>query len=68
MSLNLFIAGVCFVIAIIIAIILCKPKKPDGKILINYSDPMKDVYTLELNIPFGELDNRKTVIFEVEKV
>ena len=67
MSLNLFITVVCIVVAISAAIILCRPKKPDGKILINTSDPMKDVYTLELHIPFGELDNRKTVIFEVEK-
>ena len=68
MNLNLLIAGVCFIVAIAIAFILCKPKKPDGRILINYSDPMKDVYILELNIPFGELDRRKTVIFEVEKI
>ena len=39
----------------------------DGEIVINYSDPKKDVYRIELGIPFGEIDRRKIVIFKVEK-
>ena len=42
-----------------------KHKKPDGYIRVNKSDPNKDTYTLELDIPFGELDDRKEVIFAV---
>ena len=42
-------------------------KRPDGYILINTNDPEKDTYTLELSIPFGELDNRKIVIFKIRK-
>ena len=64
--------GIIFVLAVIciilIAYILCRKepqKKPDGYIRINKSDPNKDTYTLELNIPFGELDERKRIIFEV---
>ena len=44
--------------------VMCR-KREDGAIVINKTDPMKDTYTLELYIPFGELDNRKTVIFKV---
>ncbi len=40
-------------------------KREDGAIVINKTDPMKDTYTLELYIPFGELDSRKTVVFKV---
>lgn len=41
--------------------------KVDGYIRINTHDPEKDVYTLELWIPFGELDLRKNVVFKVSK-
>ena len=42
-------------------------RKEDGAIVINKSDPMKDMYTLELYIPFGELDTKKTVVFKVQE-
>lgn len=52
---------------LIFGIIKLKRKKCDGFIRINQSDPNKDTYTLELGIPFGELDNRKEVIFQIVK-
>ena len=39
---------------------------PDGIIRVNTNDPEKDTYTLELSIPFGELDKRDKVIFKIE--
>ena len=43
-----------------------KQTNPDGIIRVNTNDPEKDTYTLELNIPFGELDKRDKVIFKIE--
>ena len=40
-------------------------RKPDGAIVINMDDPEKDTYTLELYIPFGELDTRGDVTFRI---
>ena len=40
-------------------------KKPDGAIVVNTDDPEKDTYTLELYIPFGELDSREDVKFKI---
>lgn len=48
-------------------IFLAQKKKEDGAIVINKADPMKDTYTLELYIPFGELDEKKKVIFKVHE-
>lgn len=62
-----------FVLAMIISFLLgvmftlTTPKKSDGVIRVNKSDPMKDTYTLELMISFGELDERKRIIFDVLK-
>lgn len=62
----LIVAG-CMLILIGLSIILSarRPKKYDGAIRVNNSDPEKDTYTLELNISFGELETRDQVIFEI---
>lgn len=39
----------------------------DGKIVINTTDPDKDVYSLELNSDPLDLDKKDTVTFKVEK-
>ncbi len=61
-----WVLGILCLILLMIIFLLLK-KKGDGAIVINKSDPMKDTYTLELYIPFGELDTRKTVIFKVRQ-
>lgn len=43
-----------------------KRSKSDGAIRINTNDPEKDTFTLELEIPFGELMERDEVIFRIE--
>ena len=57
------------IVGIIFITVLAKTmrKKPDGYIRINTDDPDKDTYTLELAIPFGELNERKGVYFRIVK-
>lgn len=40
-------------------------KKPQGIFHVNMSDPDKDVYWLELKIPFGEITNFKALQLKV---
>lgn len=37
-----------------------------GKLVINTSDPDKDVYSLDVSIPLGEIPHKKFVTFKVE--
>ena len=62
-----FIAAAVVLLIWIIYSIRNIQRNPDGYIRINTNDPEKDTYTLELMIPFGELDNRKSVYFKVVK-
>lgn len=39
----------------------------DGTMYIDESDPNKDVYSLELDIPIDEMASRKTISFKVGK-
>ncbi len=63
----IFIMVGCILILTGLSVIFSKrqPKKYDGAIRVNNSDPEKDTYTLELNISFGELETRDQVIFEI---
>lgn len=67
------------VIAVIILLIICgvifgyilgtgKKLKPDGFFKVNTTDPDKDVFTLELTCPIGEIPTKEYVIFEVKNV
>ena len=68
MSLKLlaWVLGILCLILVAIIFSLLK-KKEDGAIVINKTDPLKDTYTLELYIPFGELDTKKKVVFKVRE-
>lgn len=59
-----WVLGILCLILVAIIFSLLR-KKEDGAIVINKADPMKDTYTLELYIPFGELDKKRKVIFKV---
>ena len=52
------------IVELILLVRLSGAKKV-GCIRINTSDPEKDIYSLELEVPFGELDRQKKVIFEI---
>ena len=66
MTINIIIAVALIVLSSILTYIFSHGKY-DGIMRINKHDPMKDTYTLELHIPFGEIDNRKRIIFKVEE-
>ena len=61
----LLIALVCVCLVELILLVRSAGAKKVGCIRINTSDPEKDIYSLELEVPFGELDRRKKVIFEI---
>ena len=61
----LLIALVCVCLVELILLVRLTGVKKVGCIRINTSDPEKDIYSLELEVPFGELDRRKKVIFEI---
>ena len=42
-------------------------KCTDGILQIDYSDPDKDIYTMEIITPFGEIDKRSDLYFRVNK-
>ena len=67
LSLLVWVLGVICLILVLVIFLLLK-RKEDGAIVINKTDPMKDTYTLELYIPFGELDNRESVVFRVKEM
>lgn len=66
---TIFMYVAALVLGFVLALFIISLKeKPDGYIVINETDPDKDVYTLELGIPFGELNEKKKVIFYTRKV
>jgi hypothetical protein len=58
---------VCVVIIVYQSIKIRSTKKV-GSIVINTSDPEKDIYSLEMDVPLGELDTKKRVIFDIKHV
>lgn len=39
----------------------------DGALVVDHEDPMKDVYTLEVDVPLGELDHRDNIVLQVKQ-
>lgn len=62
-----FIALIVGIIVGLIPYILSNRNELDGYMVINDSDPNKDVYTLEMMIPFGEIPNKNRLILGVIK-
>lgn len=40
--------------------------KGDGTMVVDSTDPKKDLYTLNLNVPAEELPNKKSITFKVD--
>ena len=57
--------GWALAISFLALLLIRSRKKPDGAIVVDTDDPEKDTYTLELYIPFGELDTKKDVVFRI---
>lgn len=65
----ILVAGIALFIGIIIGVIIGKAKKNcDGIFKVNTTDPNKDVFTLELSCPIGEIPKRKHLLFMVENI
>lgn len=62
-----FIALIVGIIIGLVPYILSNRNELDGYMVINDSDPNKDVYTLEMMIPFGEIPNKNRLILGVIK-
>lgn len=55
-----------YVFGVLVGILITKfNKKPDGAFRVNLSDPMKDVFTLELYRPIEGIQNCKNLYFVV---
>ena len=65
---KVLLIAICISLCIFLLLkLILKSRAPKvGCIRINTSDPEKDIYTLELNVPFGELDKQKEVLFEIK--
>lgn len=67
MTWTTFIALIAGIIIGLVPYILSNRNELDGYMVINDSDPNKDVYTLEMMIPFGEIPNKNRLILGVIK-
>lgn len=66
------IIGIFSVISFILGVVLTLAKKSlktgfGGKLFIDQSNPDKDVYRLEVDIPFEEIANNKTLLLKIVK-
>jgi len=66
MNIYVILLIICLAVILGLALYICSIKKV-GCIRINTSDPEKDMYSLELEVPFGELDRQKKVLFKIIK-
>lgn len=62
----LMIIFLCVSLIELVLLVRLSAIKKVGTIMINTSDPEKDIYSLELEVPFGELDKRSKVYFEIK--
>lgn len=55
------------VIVLILLIALCiRYRKCDGSLVIDTSDPTKDLYQIKLDTPLDDLPKKKTILLKVE--
>lgn len=63
---------VIFIIGIFVGGLLfwlyTKPKKPSGSFVIDFSDPMKDVCTLEMDEDLNDIYTKKCIMLKVRVV
>lgn len=63
--LPLCIVAIVVVLLPILFHLISKPKKA-GTLVINTTNPDKDVYSLNFDIPLGEIPKRKRIVFDVK--
>lgn len=63
--LPLCIVSIVVVLLPILFHLILKPKRA-GTFVINTSNPDKDVYSLNFDIPLGEIPKKKRIVFDVK--
>jgi len=63
----LSVAAVAAVLSLLTSIVGLPELGSDGTMIVNTSDPNKDVYILEMTTPLEMLPDKKTVTFKVQK-
>lgn len=63
---GIFIVTVILLVAMVVRSERKKP--PDGELIIDTSDPEKDIYRLELGNEFENLAKKKTITLKVTKI
>lgn len=54
-----------FLICMLIFALKAKTHKADGRMVINLTDPYKDIYKIELDIPLCELTSKKQLHLDI---
>lgn len=63
---NVFLGLICFVLGFIFARWYVANKYYLGKMKVDYTDPMKDIYSMQVE-DFNKIDKSKYVLFKVER-
>lgn len=68
MSKELVTALICAVTLVIFLLVLLLHKKKDGALVIDTSDPEKDLYQLKIDVPLESLPKKKLIVLKIEVV
>lgn len=68
MSKELVTALICAVTLVIFLLVLLLHKKKDGALVIDTSDPEKDLYQLKIDVPLESLPKKKSIVLKIEVV
>lgn len=60
-----YILSLTFILGIIVGYSITRLKKPDGRFVIDLSDPEKDVYSLELDCDLAKLPIKRYIILKI---
>ena len=56
----------CLIVGGVLIYIIKRNEKPAGTFVIDFSDPTKDVCSLEMNISLGEIYTKKKIVLDVK--
>ena len=60
-----FACFLCMLLGLVIGVMMMR-SKPDGSMVVDTSDPEKDTYSMELNIPIEDIKQKKRLCFDVK--
>lgn len=68
MSKELVTSLICTAVLVIFLLVLLLHKKKDGALVIDTSDPEKDLYQLKIDVPLESLPKKKSITLTIEVV